>query len=172
MSIPRIVAGIIAAAIVGFILWAVVDRFKLAAEVNQHETCIAAIAKPDQPVTACDPKIADKVTQARAADQCEIALAKPPTGDLFAIRAACSEQVKRVVADRDAAAANYADDEKQLAGAQLRLDQAVSRAEARNLSTTQRKAANDRTIQAAPRDPDGRVRCDAQCLRDLANPRP
>ena len=166
LGIARIAGGIVAVALAGWLIWAVSDRYKLAGEVKQHKACLTAIAKPElQQTPACEPAIADKVDRARLADRCDAAL----TGNaLVAIHDMCSTPVKTIVADRDAKAGDLADANEQLSGAQSRQDAAVSRAEARATTSAQRKAIDDRTIQTAPRDPAGRVRCDAQCLRAFA----
>lgn len=165
LTIARIAGGVVAAAIAAWLIWAVNDRYKLAGEVRQHQACLAAVAKPDVPLTACAPAIAEQVDRARLAAGCDDALHR---GGVVAIRALCSAEVKTIVADRDAKAGNLDDANRQIREAQARQDAAVSRAEARALSTAERKAANDRTIQSAPRTADGSVRCDAECLRALA----
>ncbi|MDH7971760.1 hypothetical protein QH494_06150 [Sphingomonas sp. AR_OL41] len=168
LSIARIAAGIVAVALAGWLIWAVNDRFKLAGEVKQHKACLVAIAKPELPLSpACEPSIADNVASARQAAGCDGALTAK---NIVAIRALCPTSVKTIVADRDAQAGNLVDANQQLDGAKQRLIDAVSRAEARAAGTAKRKASNDRTIQTAPRTADGSMRCDAQCLHDLANP--
>lgn len=168
LSIARIAGGVVALAVAGWLIWAVSDRYKLAGEVKQHKACLVAIARPELPLSpACEPAIADKVDRARLADRCDAALKGKA---VVAIHDLCSTEVKTIVADRDIQAGNLDDANKQLRGAQQRQDDAVARAEARAVGTAQRKAKNDRTIQTAPRTADGNISCDAQCLRDLADP--
>ncbi|MDF7776890.1 hypothetical protein P1X14_16655 [Sphingomonas sp. AOB5] len=152
-----------------FLIWAVVDRFDQAGKVReltlQRDNCIAvAEGKPGVP-EVCPAQIAVHIRASARAAICEQALAGR---DLYAIRAACSEQVKRAVAERDAAIAERADLRTQLAQADARTADAVARAEKRATTTATRKADNDRTISTAPRTADGLVRCDADCLRRLS----
>jgi hypothetical protein len=45
---------------------------------------------------------------------------------------------------------------------------AIASAEQRAATTARRIAGNEQAIESAPRHDDGRVRCDAECLRRLA----
>jgi hypothetical protein len=171
----KIVGTALAAAAVAFVLWAAQDRFKQVAAVNKAERCSAAVAKPDKPLVDCPGPIAEAAEQSRRASGCDTALqinaAIATRGtQLVAIRALCSAPVKRLQQQLDVAGHDIEDLSQQVNAAQSRQDAAVSRAEARATSTAQRKAANDRTIQTAPRTADGSVRCDVECLRALARP--
>ncbi|AJP73152.1 hypothetical protein [Sphingomonas hengshuiensis] len=165
MSIwPRIVAGIAGTALI----WAAADRFRQAALVKalRHDAaaCVMASKTPGSVLDSCAPDIVLRVRQAWAAQQCEAAI---KASDLYAIRAVCGEQVKRGQAALDAAQANLADAREQIARIRQDSDAALARAELRATDQADRKAHDDRTIDAAPRLDDGRVLCDAGCLRAL-----
>ncbi|MFZ5747677.1 MAG: hypothetical protein ACOY45_08445 [Pseudomonadota bacterium] len=149
-----------------FLGWATVDRFRLAETVDRYRACTAQAAGSAQP-DACDDAVALRVNAARRAAECESALGGR---DLYAIRAACGEQVKRRDAEASAAEQSLADARAQLVAARAETAAAVERAEARATAQTNRIADNDRTISQAPRLDDGRVRCDAECLRRLSGP--
>lgn len=167
MGYVKLGGGILAAIAAAYIAWVVHDHARLAALDNVHRACVAAVKVDTGDLTKCDPAIAAPVQAARQAAACEAALGAKPL-NLYTIRAVCGEQVKRVEADRDVQVANLADANAQLATAATDRDGAVLRAEARATSNATRKAANDQTIQSAPRTADGRVHCDAECLRKLA----
>ncbi|MEO6217740.1 MAG: hypothetical protein ABIO86_17055 [Sphingomonas sp.] len=134
-------------------------------QVDAFRACSKAATSPGAALDACDKTIKPIVEAARRADLCETAL---QAGDSYAITMTCSEQVKRIGAELDAAQANLDDAQKTIAGDAATLKAAVTRAEARSTTTAARKAADDKTIQTAPRLGDGRVHCDAECLRSLA----
>lgn len=146
-----------------------VDR---ARDGKRYAACEAAAKLPAGELDTCSPTVRGLVEEGRRSRACTAALAtlRSANPDTFAIRMTCPEDVKRLSARADAAEADLADANAQLAGAQQRQDTAVARAEARADSTAKRKAADDAVIAAQPRTPDGRVTCDAQCLRRLASP--
>jgi len=155
----------------GFLVlcWFAQDRFHQAGLVKaltaDRAACAVAAQTADQPLDKCPAEVAARVTAARRGVVCETALKE---GNLYVIRAACPEQAKRLGAELTAAQADLADLRLQIAAASKVTDAAVARAEARGTATARREAENARTIQSAPRSPDGRVRCDADCLRALS----
>lgn len=150
-----------------FLIWAAFDRFEQKREVARYGRCTAAIAKPATPglIESCDAAVAREIDAARKARACEAAL---KGNDLYAIRASCGAEAKRVHAERDAARSNETDLKSQLADADRRIEQAIGRAEARGAARATREQDNARAIESAPRGADGRVRCDAECLRRIA----
>lgn len=157
--------GGIGAAVAAFI-W-ITTTIDKAHQVDAFRACSKAAASPTAPLDACDKTIRPIVETARNAAACEAALGAKPI-DLYAVRITCSEQVKKVEADRDVQLANLADAEAQLATATADSAAAVERAEKRATSNVTRKAANDQIIETAPRTADGHVHCDAECLHRLA----
>lgn len=133
--------------------------------------CSRAAEKTAESSDRCAEPIKAAIMAARAARQCDIALAAGNRdATRFAIQSACSTAVKAEVAARTAA-----DDGQRAAEAEIdRLiaDQAkiADRAEARGRAETQRKDAADAAIQSAPPVTGAGTgkRCDAQCLRRLA----
>lgn len=161
----RSILAIIAGALIAFLVWGTVDRFRLAEKARDQAACVRAAPTADKPLDRCAAPIANRIGEARRAAECEAALAG---NELYAIRATCGAQAKRVVATRDAATLSLASARAALALADETRDAAVARAEARAITATKRTEANDRTIRAAPRADDGRVACDARCVRALA----
>jgi len=158
----------IPAAIAAFLIWATIDRFDKARTVALFERCEKAAGTPADPLP-CPKAIAERIDAARRGVECETALA---AADLYAIRATCGAQVKRAVADRDAARADLKAAARQLAEQRADSLQAIARAEARATQFADRKADNERTIDAAPRGADGSVLCDAECVSRLAGDAP
>lgn len=125
----------------------------------------AAAADGRKPLDGCPAKVSVAIAAARAAAACEAALAKP---DPLGVRTNCKPAVQDRVARLAVAEANLADARRQLAQAEQQTIAAVSRAEARAKSTTERKARAKAAIAAAPTDAAGVIRCDAGCLHDIA----
>lgn len=132
---------------------------------SELRICAAAAGAVEKPLSGCPPKIAAAIVAQRQAIACEAALT---AGELFTIRTACGPQVLDRVARLSAAEANLADARQQLAQAEQRAIAAVSRAEARATQAAERKARAQDALAKAPRSADGRVMCDARCLRALA----
>lgn len=136
-----------------------------------YADCRAWAAKPTRIAGSgalCAAPIRAAIQSAAMAETCDAALVG---GDKtrFAMQQACSGPVKLMVAQRDARADEVVDRDKlitQLKG-ERRAD--VARAESRGRDTGKRETRDAKIIAAAPRDPSGRVRCDADCLRALAN---
>jgi hypothetical protein len=153
------------AAIAAFLIWATIDRFNQAAKVDRHERCEKAAGTADKPTGDCTAAIAARIAAARRALECEAAIGRR---DLYAIRATCGAQAKRAVAQLDAAESSLASVQQDLKTERATRADAIARAEMRATTLANRTADNDRTIKAAPRTDDGRVRCDAECVRRLA----
>lgn len=168
MSYLRILGGLAGcAALIGIVAWAVAT-FHKAQAVDGYRACSKAAKSASAPLTDCDATIKALVTAARASAACDAALEKDPV-DLFGASTSCAAGAKRLIARATAAEGSLADANAQLAGAKVDRDAAVLRAEARATSIAARKAANDRTIEAAPRTDAGLVHCDAECLHALAD---
>ncbi|RHW17182.1 hypothetical protein D1610_11575 [Sphingomonas gilva] len=155
--------------------YVVLDWIDLREQDAAHERCIAASLDPAKDVEPCEPGLKGAITVMRRADVCDAALepkardrSGAKTRDEFALRASCSGATKRLFAELIAAEGDLADAQGQLARSDETLSDAVARAEARATAQATRKAANASTLAAAPRAADGRVACDAECLRALA----
>ncbi|MFN3858405.1 MAG: hypothetical protein ACK4RV_11725 [Caulobacter sp.] len=143
------------------------DRFE--ALDRAHRACVAAIgpnARADRrPEALCDPAIAGHWARSIQARACDEALAASPV-NLHAARASCSAPVKRLQAEHGAAAADIADLTRQLAEERAGRRAAIDRASADAKTQAERKLRREAADARAPRDPAGRVICDADCLRD------
>jgi hypothetical protein len=122
------------------------------AKIDKHDACIAALGGKGDVATKCDPAIIVYYDRARHDATCDKGLAlgglapecSAAVADLFAVNATLKTQLQSTVADRDAA---------------------IARAAARATTDAQRKSQDARALAAAPRQPDGLIDCDAQCLR-------
>lgn len=161
-------AGVGAAALL-FLAWGTFDRFQMADEVRGHRACAAAVESPAGELGRCDGRIRAVALAARRGQDCEAAIGD---GDLYAVRASCGEQVKRLGARLAAAEAKAADLTQQLGEERQGRAAAIARAEQRAAVDTQRRNDQDDVIRRQPRSPDGRVRCDARCMRELAGDAP
>ena len=147
------------------------DRNHLASLNDRRLACVAAVdgrrgAKALADV--CDAPIATAVLAARRAADCDAGLMLPAGG----APATCSAPVQRVVADRDARAAEVADRDAQLAQARAVQAAAVTRAAARGAAQAKEAAHAHDVVSQAPRDAAGDLVFDADRLRDLAGPDP
>lgn len=129
--------------------------------------CVAALAPKAGNLDVgdrCPALISADHLVASGALACDAALsARPENG--FGVQAACSTPVKTVQAERDVArreAARLTEDLKQ---ERLSQDAAIARATASATALAERKARAVAALKAAPRDGDGLVVCDADCLR-------
>lgn len=160
------IAGLLV--IVGVIAGAVLlirDRERLQAVEARGVACVAAVKAGEDPTAQCPQVISDAATRSQRYLVCDAAL---KTRDLYAVRAACSEQVKLRDAQATALTADNADLARQLSDARGQLAGALTRAEARHQSTTRKDRNAQAAIAGAARAADGRIRCDDRCLRDLA----
>ncbi|PAL25496.1 hypothetical protein [Sphingopyxis sp. GW247-27LB] len=133
--------------------------------------CSRAAEKIGEPADRCAEPVKAAIAAARAAGQCDVALAAGNRdATRFAIQSACSTAVKAEVAARTAAEDGQRQAEAEVD--RLIADQAkiADRAEARGRAATQRKDAADAAIQSAPPAVGSGTgkRCDAQCLRRLS----
>ncbi len=162
------------AAVVAFMTWATLDRFSLADKLGDLRGDVAACERAtvdlNLPLDRCSPGVKVGLESTRRAARCDQALAEPPAVGAFSIRLLCSQPVKRVLAERDAAAASSASLRAALDAARTTQTEAVARAEARGAAQSTRRDRSDAAIQAAPGaggSGSDRRSCDAECLRDL-----
>ena len=141
------------------------EEGRLRAVIASHLACSAAVAGADPAASAeaCRPAVAARHLTAVRADRCDAALL---AADLFAVEAACSTEVKTLLAHRQAET-RRADSLMDTLKVE-RADQAaaIARAETRARTQAERKARADAAIAAAPRDGDLLV-FDAGRLRQL-----
>ena len=170
LSFIKIGGGILGALALLAAAWLIKDRFHQKDLADAAAACAKAAGDTEDQASLqpCLLQVASEIREARAARLCERSLLpslRPESR--FAMQQSCGTGVKRLVAAGDAAAA----ERDSLAGqlAQTRADSAaaVVRAEARVTRFNQRTDHGRQAIQAAPRDPAGTVRCDAECLRRL-----
>lgn len=166
----RAIAGVSALLLLLGAAWLIKDRFHQKGLADAAARCAAAAgdAGDAKPLTDCAPEIRAEVAAARQGRICEGALL--PTlrpESRFAMSQACGAGVKRLAAVADAAAAENASLEQQLATARADLNSAVERAERRAAHSTEREANGRKVIEAAPRAAGGGIVCDADCLRRL-----
>jgi hypothetical protein len=160
------IAGLLAlAGTVAGLVWLIRDHDRLQGVERRALACEAAVKNGSDWGTNCPDAIARAATLAARYRQCDAGL---KAGDLYAVRATCSQAVKLRDAEATALAADAADLRRQLSGARGQLAGALTRAEARHQSTTRKDRNAQAAIAGAPRAADGRIRCDDRCLRDLA----
>ena len=150
--------------------WLVNDRFVQKALADDARACAKAAADLDDTaeLTRCLPDVAKEIREARQSRLCNGALLpqlRPETR--FMMAQACGEGVKRLVAAGDAAAADRDSLTAELGRVRADSAAAIERAERRTQTKNERIAHGQKVIQAAPRDADGDIRCDAECLRRL-----
>ncbi len=134
-----------------------------------HRACVASIgpkARADaDPSKLCPGVVAVHWAVSVRSQACDQALAAKPE-NAFGIKASCSTTVKAVWAARSAAQTNLTNTQAELAEERAGRKAALARAAADATAQAERKTRRASIDQTAPRDPDGRVVCDAQCLRD------
>lgn len=164
----RIWAPIAAASLIALMGAVIVGKTKeeagLRKEITAQTLCLAAAGGPDADASAraCPAPVAAQHRLARMSARCDAGLLQ---GDLFAVEAACSTEVKTLLAQRQAETGRADSLDAALKSSRADTAAAITRAEARARSQTQRTSNAQAAVSAAPRDPDGLVRCDAQCLR-------
>ncbi len=164
-----IAAGLFILSAIGGGVWLLRDHDRLKIVERRALACEAAVQSASvldagTLTLNCPQAIADAATRADRYRQCDSSL---KVGELYVIRAACSEYVKRQNAELAALDATAADLTRQLADARAATAGAITRADAR-AATTARKDANAKAaISNRAPGPDGRITCDDQCLRDL-----
>lgn len=170
MNYFKIGGGILGALALLAAAWLIKDRFHQKDLADAAAACAKAAgdAKDDADLEPCLLQVASDIREARQARLCERTLLpslRPETR--FAMQQSCGTGVKHLVAVSDAASADRDSLAGQLAQARVDSAAAVVRAEARVTRFNQRTDHGRQAIQAAPRDPAGTVRCDAECLRRL-----
>lgn len=141
------------------------EEGRLRAAIAGHVACEAAVANPDLTASAarCPDEVAAVHREAVRAQACEAALLSL---DLFAVRTSCSTEVKTLFAAREAESrradqlAEILDQERAGRAA------AITRAEARARTETERTLRAQSALQGAPRRGDLLV-LDAERLRQL-----
>ena len=141
------------------------EEGRLRADLAQRDACLEAVAGPDLSSTnlRCSPEVAQVHGAAVRASVCDAALL---TGELFLMRSSCTTEVKTLFSHREAES-RRADSLQDILN-QERADQAaaITRAEARARSETERKHRAEAALSSAPRDGDLLV-LDADRLRQL-----
>lgn len=158
------------AAAIGTLFALAADRFDQKAKADAAIACNKAAGAADKPLDACLPKVARAIEAQRRSEACDHALAAPDlVKSRAAIRLVCSAEVKREFLARELAQTELAQANQTIAALIDAQDLAVLRAEARATSANQKAQAHAQTIARAPRDAGSLIRCDASCLRDLAD---
>jgi hypothetical protein len=116
------------------------------------------------PSKLCPEHVAVHWAVSLRAQACDQAL-DPKAENLFGIKTACSTPVKTLWAARDVAQANLRHTRAELKTERDGRKAAIARAAADATTQAQRKTRRVEIDQAAPRDPAGRVVCDADCVR-------
>lgn len=159
----------VAVAIVALICLAA-DRFNQKAKADAAIACNTAARFADKPLDGCLPQTRLAIEAQRRADACDHALAAPDVvKSRAAIRLVCSAEVKREFLARELAQSELAQANQTISELIDTQDLAVLRAEARASTANQKAQAHAQTIARAPRDAGSLIRCDASCLRDLAD---
>ncbi|PXW79010.1 hypothetical protein C7451_10172 [Blastomonas natatoria] len=155
---------------IGALFGLAADRFHQKAKADAAVACDKAASAADKPIDACLPKVRQAIEAQRRAEACDHALGAP---DLIksraAIRLVCSAEVKREFLARELAQGELAQANETIAALIDAQDLAVLRAETRAATANQKAQAHAQTIARAPRDAGSLIRCDASCLRDLAD---
>lgn len=141
----------------------------LGRQVAAHKTCVTAI-RPDaklgaDPRKLCDPITAGRWARAVQAETCDLALSAKPESR-YGVANNCSTAVKRMQAQRDAVSSELQGVVTELATVRSNQTAAIRRAEADARTQAERKLRAQAAVDRAPRTADGRVHCDARCLRD------
>lgn len=166
---PRLIGGLVIAALLASAAWLIKDRFHQKDLADAAKACARSAATQTEPLVKCAPDIARQLGQARQQLICESALL-PSLGPetRFIASQACGQGTLRLIAERDAALADSASLRAALDQAQAGTARAVARAETRARQTTERDDHAAKVIADAPRDSAGRIVCDAECLRAIA----
>ncbi|MCY1648165.1 hypothetical protein OVA11_14165 [Caulobacter sp. SL161] len=164
MRYVSILAGVLVTLSVVGAGWAVVNGARDAATLRACVRALGSEGSPERVAKACPAAIADAHLVAARASACDAALSARPENS-YAVAAACSAPVKTVQAERDIARREAARLTSDLTNERLGQDAAIARASASAATLAERKARAVAAVQAAPRDGDGLVVCDADCLR-------
>jgi hypothetical protein len=159
----------VAVAIVALICLAA-DRFNQKAKADAAIACNTAARFADKPLDGCLPQTRLAIEAQRRADACDHALAAPDlVKSRAAIRLVCSAEVKREFLAREIAQGELAQANETIAALIDSRDTAVLRAEQRSATANTKAQRNAQIIAGASRDAGSLIRCDASCLRDLAD---
>lgn len=165
--LARLVFGLVTVAALIHLAFAAWD---LKAQVQKSMRCEAAAVSATAKTDDCGPNVVARVEADRATIICEAALLPELRAETrFTARQACGPGVLRLIAEGDGMASQIAGLDAQLAKLRADSADAVARAEARGRADQTRRDNAQQLIQAAPRSADGRITCDAVCLRKLAN---
>jgi hypothetical protein len=145
-------------------VWLIRENDRLADVEQRALACEAAVKNGEPTVLNCFQAISDAATRGQRYLECDAAI---KAGDLYAVRAACSESVKRRDAEATTLAATVADLGRQLSDARGQLAGALNRAAARAATASRKDAHAAAAISRAAPGADGRITCDDQCLREL-----
>lgn len=118
----------------------------------------------------CGPELVAAVERGLAASACDQALdaeASKTGAGAYQIGRACSAPVKRLDAQREAAAGNLVSAETEIVRLRGRQQIDTAEAVARAVANERKKSNANAAIDAAPRGPDGRAICDLECMRVL-----
>lgn len=142
------------------------EEGRLRKVIAGHETCAVALATNDLQAANSTCPAATKLIHAawNRAETCDRALLE---ADLFTVRASCSTEVMTLLAQRDAEAGRADRLTETLADERADRAAAITRAEGRVRTETERKLRAEAVIQNAPRNGDGLVVLDAQRLCEL-----
>lgn len=170
LQIARLAGGALIGVLMGAILWLAFDRFRQKSLADEAGRCEVAALSSDEPLADCGPNVLARVAADRRTIVCEAALLPELSADTrFTARQACGPGVLRLIAIVDSQAAQTASLESLIAKLRADSADALARAEARGRTEQTRRNNAQQLIQAAPRSADGRITCDADCLRGLAN---
>jgi hypothetical protein len=155
---PAVVFGAVAVLWIGLFGTLVSINGRLTLRVKHADQCLSAVKSDDYDLIllACDAPIIDLARVKARSEACEKAL------ELGAVAPECAAQVAALAINNEAL-------KTQLEATQADQSAAISRAEVRAKTHTNRKIKDDRAMSralaAAPTDADGLVVCDFGCLR-------
>lgn len=170
LNIARLAAfGVVGAALAALV-WLATDRFNQKAVADAAETCEKAAITSANDLGKCGPNVTARIAADRETVVCEGALLPELRDETrFLASQACGPGAKRLIAQGDAQAAEITSLKTALDKVTADTAAAVTRAEERGRAEQTRKNNARQIIDAAPRSADGRIACDADCLRRLAN---
>lgn len=170
LAIARLAGFAAVGAALAALVWLAADRFDQKAIADAAEACEKAAPTPADDLGKCGPNVAARVAADRTTVVCEGALFPELRDETrFTASQACGPGAKRLIAQGDAEAAEIASLKTALDKVTADTAAAVSRAEERGRAEQTRKNNARQIIDDAPRSADGRIACDADCLRHLAN---
>jgi hypothetical protein len=166
----KIGAGLLAMLAFGALVWLAQDRFDQKAKADAARVCNVAAGNAEKPIDSCLPDLRVAIESQRRTQACDHALAAPDlVKSRAAIRLVCSTEVKREFLAREIAQDDLAQANTTIAALIDARDTAVLRAEQRAATANTKAQRNAQIIAGASRDAGSLIRCDASCLRDLAD---